>query len=531
MLKNGYLKLSDEDNEEFLNTNKTIKTKNRKAKITLKKRIIEKYIIKKLDLIKCFIAFNIIFILYYFFTSKIYRLNLNYTNHINKLILNIINEDKNNNITYNNSFVNITKNKAWNNIINNDTKINKKKNISEQNEDKTNTDILLENNKNKSKEHIYRDYTFDSLQESFNKAKSFLEKSSKGILINDKTKFISSENPIVTAIIPVYNSQRFINRAIKSVQNQDLLDIEIILVNDCSTDDSLNIISEIQKEDPRIKIITNKKNMGILYSRSIGALSSKGKYIFSLDNDDMFLDFDVFSTITNIANATGIDIIEFKGVMSRQASNILNTKIYNIWFTSDKNFELFQPELTEYSITTGNTYDSYELNTIFIWCKCVKADIYKKTLEIIGEEKYSRYMIAHEDCVISFALLNVANSYKYVGKYGIYNIVRSGSAITINKKKELLNYIKELYFADIVVDFEKNTTTFKKVIPAITFKVLNLKLLEKVITTDIYYKKILYSILDRVLNLDYISKETKTEIIKKGKSLKFLDYPAFNSKK
>ena len=99
------------------------------------------------------------------------------------------------------------------------------------------------------------------------------------------------------------------------------------------------------------------------------------------------------------------------------------------------------------------------------------------------------------------------------------------------QRKELLNYIKELYFVDIVVDFEKNTNTFKKVIPAVTFKVLNLKLLEKVITTDIKYKKILYSILDRVLNLDYISKETKNEIIKKGKNLKFLDYPAFNEKK
>ena len=55
----------------------------------------------------------------------------------------------------------------------------------------------------------------------------------------------------------------------------------------------------------------NKKNMGILYSRSIGVLSSKGKYIFSLDNDDMFLDFDVFSTITKIANESNIDIFEF----------------------------------------------------------------------------------------------------------------------------------------------------------------------------------------------------------------------------
>ena len=534
MIKNGYLKLSEDENEEFINTNKKIKS--RKVRKTLKKRIIEKYIIQKLDLIKCFILFIIIFILLYFYISKIFGLNLNYINHISEIIQNIISKDKDNitiinNITDNNSFINITKNNTENDIISNNTQINKKENISEHNENKANTDIPFDSNKNKSTEHIYKDYKFDSLQESFKKAKNFLEKSSKGILINDKTKFISSEHPIATAIIPVYNSQKIINRAIKSVQNQDLLNIEIILVNDCSTDNSLNIISELQKEDPRIKIITNKKNMGILYSRSIGALSSKGKYIFSLDNDDMFLDFNVFSNITNIAEETGIDIIEFKGVMSRQASNILNTKIYDIWFTSHKNFELYQPELTEYSITVGKTYDSYELNTVFIWCKCVKADIYKKTLEIIGEEKYSRYMIAHEDCVISFALLNIANSYKYVGKYGIYNIVRTGSAITINNRKELLNYIKELYFVDIVVDFEKNTNTFKKVIPAVTFKVLNLKLLEKVITTDIKYKKILYSILDRVLNLDYISKETKNEIIKKGKNLKFLDYPAFNEKK
>ena len=59
------------------------------------------------------------------------------------------------------------------------------------------------------------------------------------------------------------------------------------MVNDFSTDETLSMVEEFQKEDPRIKIINNQKNMGILYSRSIGALSAKGEYIFPLDNDDM----------------------------------------------------------------------------------------------------------------------------------------------------------------------------------------------------------------------------------------------------
>jgi glycosyltransferase involved in cell wall biosynthesis len=105
--------------------------------------------------------------------------------------------------------------------------------------------------------------------------------------INRKiNKFV---NPRVTIIIPIYNCQNSIKQAIRSIQNQKMIDIEIILVNDKSNDKSLKIIKNFQKTDKRIKIINNKKNMGTLYSRSIGALQAKGKYIIPLDNDDMFL--------------------------------------------------------------------------------------------------------------------------------------------------------------------------------------------------------------------------------------------------
>ena len=69
--------------------------------------------------------------------------------------------------------------------------------------------------------------------------------------------------------------------------------IEIILVKDNSS----KIIEELSLEDPRIKIINNQKNMGTLFSRNIGILNSNGKYIMNLDNDDLFIDKDVFNTV------------------------------------------------------------------------------------------------------------------------------------------------------------------------------------------------------------------------------------------
>ena len=119
---------------------------------------------------------------------------------------------------------------------------------------------------------------FPNLQDSFNNAKDFLDKCLNGSLINHDT-IKNIEKPKVSVIIPIYNCNNTILRAIRSIQNQNISDIEIILVNDFSKDDTLSIVEQLQKVDARIKIINNQKNMGTLYSRSIGALSAKGKYI------------------------------------------------------------------------------------------------------------------------------------------------------------------------------------------------------------------------------------------------------------
>ena len=89
-----------------------------------------------------------------------------------------------------------------------------------------------------------------------------MNKCLEGIIKN--VTFTISNNPKISAIVPVYNSQKTIKSALRSIQNQNMIDIEIILINDNSKDNSLEIIENIQKKDPRIIVINNKKNMGYI---------------------------------------------------------------------------------------------------------------------------------------------------------------------------------------------------------------------------------------------------------------------------
>ncbi len=93
--------------------------------------------------------------------------------------------------------------------------------------------------------------------------------------------------PLVSVIIPVYNTETYLKKCIDSVVNQTLYDIEIICVNDGSTDNSLNIINEYSKKDNRIKIV-NQRNGGRSSARNAGVKIATGRYIMFCDSDDTY---------------------------------------------------------------------------------------------------------------------------------------------------------------------------------------------------------------------------------------------------
>ena len=86
------------------------------------------------------------------------------------------------------------------------------------------------------------------------------------------------------------------------------------------------IIQKLAEEEQRIKILNNKKNMATLYSKNIGILNSKWKYIMNLDNDDLFMDFDVFDKINKEAEKGNYDIIGFNAIDWRNYNLYMNIK-------------------------------------------------------------------------------------------------------------------------------------------------------------------------------------------------------------
>ena len=96
-------------------------------------------------------------------------------------------------------------------------------------------------------------------------------------------------NPKITIVISVYNGEAFIKSAILSIQNQNFKDIEIIIVDDCSSDNSIYLIKELMKKDTRIVLYQNEINKGKLYSKTFGILKAKGKYVMILEQDDLYV--------------------------------------------------------------------------------------------------------------------------------------------------------------------------------------------------------------------------------------------------
>jgi regulator of replication initiation timing len=236
----------EEENEiKYKSIFPIIKTDNNNKNI--KNKILKKLFFEKLTLFKCLFLLLMILLFVSILIELTVNYNTKYIHDIRKVLQNIVNS---------NSMNNITEKKL---DINDKKENNKEEETHEEDNEKE------EGEPNKPKvEDIYKEEVFDSLNEAFNKAKDFLDKCMKGVLMHNKP-FISIEKPRVSAVIPLYNSKNYISRAIKSIQNQNILDIEIVLVNDCSTDDTLSFVEKIQTNDPRIKIVNNKKKIWVFY--------------------------------------------------------------------------------------------------------------------------------------------------------------------------------------------------------------------------------------------------------------------------
>ena len=114
----------------------------------------------------------------------------------------------------------------------------------------------------------------------------------------------------ISVIMPCYNIEKYVEETLKSVLNQSFKDYEIICLNDGSTDGTLQILNRYQELYSNIRVISNE-NHGVAYERNIGIQSSKGKYIYYMDSDDLIKE-NCLETLYNYAENDNLDVVYFE---------------------------------------------------------------------------------------------------------------------------------------------------------------------------------------------------------------------------
>lgn len=190
----------------------------------------------------------------------------------------------------------------------------------------------------------------------------------------------------VSVIIPVYNPGKYFTKCLKSLCGQTLRDIEIICVNDCSTDGSLLILQEFAKNDERIKIIDLKENQGAAVARNIGIKSACGEYLGFVDSDD-FIDLNFFEKLYEEAQKKDADVV--KGnivVVCSESESVLN---YNVQQNKGELYFNFTSAIYKRSFIQENKIEFLEgliyfEDTYFT----IKSALFYKKLESVADVCY-----------------------------------------------------------------------------------------------------------------------------------------------
>ncbi len=209
----------------------------------------------------------------------------------------------------------------------------------------------------------------------------------------------------ISVVIPVYNAKNYIARLFDSIISQTYIDFEVIIVDDCSTDSSVDVINEYIQKDARLKLISLEKNVGAFEARKIGIMNSNGNYVAFLDSDD-WIDSKYLELLYN---------------------NILQSDLSCCEFISVKKFKTININYSMTAFSYGNKEAIELLNSRrdiypFLWNKLFKKDI---LLEVLNESAVN--VLIGEDYTIVINYLNKINKVAVVQDKLYYYYQRPGS--------------------------------------------------------------------------------------------------------
>lgn len=285
---------------------------------------------------------------------------------------------------------------------------------------------------------------------------------------NQETKkeeeIMQASSPKVSVIIPVYNTEKYLEHCLESVCRQSLKDMEIIIVNDGSTDSSKEIIDTFMEKDERILYVPHESNKGLFQARVTGVSNSHGEYIAFVDSDDT-ISVDWFRLLLKKAEETQADIVMGNTICENEKHQ---KYIYNTYYFATRSRECLSGEDVLKSLLE-NEGMCFSKHTV--WNKLYSRTIWEQSLPHFN--KLQEHFIMTEDISFSIVLHYYAKKLAYSNHDG-YFYFRNNESSTIStngvnkiKKniedlKRSFSFVKEfLEEKQIYGTYEKNYKNLK----------------------------------------------------------------------
>ena len=264
----------------------------------------------------------------------------------------------------------------------------------------------------------------------------------------DETRYKRNPNPKITAIVAYYNRNKFnLYMSLRSIQNQSLKDIEIIYVDDGSTQNKIDELKEEMKYDNRIILLTHKNNKGTLMSRVDGVRYASGEYIILLDQDDMYYDNLVFEKLYKKAKELNADLVQFQTL---QYQNSNKKSILGIY--TPKSVLITQPELKTAFMNRLGENRLGNCATRMIWDKFIRRKVYLESIEDLGDEYLNHRVFLYEDTIMMFEFSQIAHSYFFYEMIGIrFNTYLQGKSRDSTSQNIRIIAMNQLLFIKLLL--------------------------------------------------------------------------------
>ncbi|MBR6422529.1 glycosyltransferase [bacterium] len=241
-----------------------------------------------------------------------------------------------------------------------------------------------------------------------------------------------ADTPLLSVLMPVFNSERFIAEAIESILNQTFKDFEFLILDDASTDKSFEIINDFENKDSHIKVFQNEKNLGVVESRNKLINLSQGKYITWLDSDDIALKTRFEEEIKFLENHPEIGLVGANTIIIDE-----NSEKIGIW--------LFETEPQKLKIELF-FHSPFLSSSVMIRKSCLPQNFYDPRFPVAEDFDLYSKISEHSDA---------ANIPKFLVKYRINS--KGLSKSNIEKMEQLAFQVIKEHAERLGIKLEENT--------------------------------------------------------------------------